>query len=295
MREFKNFHPIINFIYFVFVIGFAMFFMHPVALLMSFVSSFACLVITKGKKALKSGFVYILPMVILAALINPLFNHEGVTILAYLPDNNPLTLESVIYGLCAAVMIINVICWFSFYNEIMTSDKFIYLFGRIIPSMSLIISMTFRFVPMFISQMKTVANTRRCMGKGSQSDSIIKKAKNGITVLSCVTTWALENAIDTADSMKARGYGLSGRTAFSIFKFGKRDVFALIFILTAGIYVFVGSVFGNMKFTYFPAIRGEALSLNGIGGFLAYLLLCMYPVLIELKEVWRWNSLKSKI
>ena len=38
----------------------------------------------------------------------------------------------------------------------------------------------------------------------------------------------LENAIDTSDSMKSRGYGLTGRTAYSNSVFDKRDVTALI-------------------------------------------------------------------
>ena len=75
-----------------------------------------------------------LPMLVAMALINPAFNHEGVTIIDYLPSGNPLTLESIIYGLCAAIMIVSVICHFSCYNEVMTSDKFIYLFGKIIPA-----------------------------------------------------------------------------------------------------------------------------------------------------------------
>ena len=39
-----------------------------------------------------------LPVLLLAALVNPAFNHAGVTILIYLPSGNPLTLESILYG-----------------------------------------------------------------------------------------------------------------------------------------------------------------------------------------------------
>ena len=147
MREFKNFHPIINFIYFVLVIGFSMFFMHPLALIISFSSAFLSLIMIKGIKAIKQTLLFMLPMIILTTLINPLLNHQGITILAYLPSGNPLTLEAMLYGLCASVMIINVIFWFTFYNEVMTSDKFIYLFGKIIPSMSLILSTSADEIP----------------------------------------------------------------------------------------------------------------------------------------------------
>ena len=45
------------------------------------------------------------------------------------------------------------------------------------------------------------------------SGSLLQRLKNAITILSIMVTWALENAIETADSMKSRGYGLPGRTA----------------------------------------------------------------------------------
>ena len=70
-----------------------------------------------------------LPLLLLTALINPAFNHEGQTILTYLSNGNPITLESIVYGVAAAAMLVAVICWFSCYNSVMTSDKFVYLFG----------------------------------------------------------------------------------------------------------------------------------------------------------------------
>ena len=176
MNEFKTYHPIVNFVYFVFVIGFSMFFMHPVCLVASLLSAFVYSVMLKGKKAVKFNLVYMLPMIGAMALINPAFNHEGVTIICYLPGGNPLTMESIVYGFSAAVMIVSVICWFTCYNEVMTSDKFIYLFGRVIPALSLIISMTLRFVPKFASQLRVVSNAQRCLGRDVTSGNVIAKA-----------------------------------------------------------------------------------------------------------------------
>ena len=295
MNEFKNYHPVVNFTYFVLVIGFSCFFMHPVCLLISLFCAFTYSVMLKGRKQLKTNLIYMLPMLIIMALINPAFNHEGVTVLTYLPSGNPLTMESIIYGFCAAVMIVSVICHFSCYNAVMTSDKFIYLFGKIIPSLSLIISMTLRFVPKFSSQLKVVTNAQRCMGRDIRHGSIINRAKNGLNILSIMTTWSLENAIDTADSMKARGYGIEGRTAFSIFTFDKRDKKTLICLLLLGAYTLAGNLMGIINFSYFPAIKRADISPFGISVFVSYLLLCMFPVIIELWEVRRWNALRSKI
>ncbi len=295
MHEFKTFHPIVNFIYFVFVIAFGCFFMHPVCLCISLLCGFIYSVLLKGKKAIKTNLMYMLPTVIAMALMNPVFNHEGITVLAYLPGGNPLTLEAILYGLAAATMLVSILCWFSCYNEIMTSDKFIYLFGKVVPSLSLIISMTLRFVPKFTTQLKVVATAQKCIGRDVTTGSIAARAKHGLHILSVMTTWALENAIETADSMKSRGYGLPGRTAFSVFTFDTRDRKSVLYILILGIYTFVGAAFRGMSFQYFPMIKGNVISLFEISIFISYLLLCSYPILIEIREVRKWKALRSKI
>ena len=290
MNEFKTYHPIVNFTYFVFVIGFSCFFMHPVCLGISLMSGFIYSVVLKGKKQIKTNLIYMLPMLIMMAVINAAFNHEGITIIEYMPDGNPLTLESVVYGLCAAAMIISVICHFSCYNEVMTSDKFIYLFGRISPALALVFSMTLRFVPRFTEKLREVTTARRSLGKTAAGNSVGARIKSGLSSLSATLTWALENSIETADSMKARGYGIPGRTSFSIYTFDKRDKITLALLLTLALCVICGRVCGALSFSYFPrfgALRRDFISvLSGI----SYLLLCILPVIIELKEARRWKN-----
>lgn len=276
MNEFERYHPLVNFVYFIFVIGYAAFFMHPLCLAVSFVCGGIYSLMLK-----KSLSAVLIAVVITAAVINPAFNHEGATILGYLPGGNPFTLESVIYGLAAGIMLANVICWFSCCGEVITSDKFIYLFGRIIPSLSLILSMTLRFVPEFAARAKIVSQAQRCIGRDMSEGNIIKRMKCGIAVLSAMITWSLENSLETADSMKSRGYGLKGRTSFSIFKFDVRDRAAFIFIAVLGIYVFIGAAAGQTEFRYFPSVYGGDMSAFGASVFAAYFLLCAFPAFLD--------------
>ena len=248
MNEFAKYHPLINFIYFTAVIVFSMIFVHPICLVTSLLCSVMYSIILNGKKALKF-IAMLLPLMLISALINPAFNHEGVTVIAYLPSGNPLTLESILYGIVAASMVATVICWFSCFNKIMTSDKFIYLFGRIIPSLSLILSMTFRFVPKFKEQLQEVSNAQKSMGRDTSEGSVFARVKNSIRILSAVITWSLENAIDTSDSMKSRGYGLTGRTAYSNYIFDIRDVTALIYLAVTITYFLIGALFGKKLIT----------------------------------------------
>ena len=292
---FKTYHPIVIFTYFVFAVGFSCFFMHPVPLVMSLTGGLLYTGVLSGGKGVKKNLIYILPVLVLMALLNPLFNHQGVTIIGYLPGGNPLTLESVIYGISSSLMLACVVFWFSCYNKVVTSDKFIYLFGKIIPALSLVFSMTLRFVPKFTKQLKVVATSQKCMGRDISKGSIIKRAKCGLNILSIMTTWSLENSIETADSMKARGYGLSGRSAYSIYTFDKRDKSALFTILMMAFYILLGSFFGCMQFEYFPKITAVNCSVYEISVMFAYLLFFIYPILLEIKEVKKWKALKSKI
>lgn len=294
MNEFGKYHPLINFIYFTAVIVFAMIFINPICLLISLASSITYSITLNGKKALKF-IVMLLPFMIVSALINPAFNHEGVTIISYLPSGNPLTLESILYGIAAVSMIATVICWFSCFNQIMTSDKFIYLFGRIIPSLSLILSMTLRFVPKFKEQIKEVSNAQKSMGKGSSDGSLFVRMRNSIRILSAVITLSLENAIDTSDSMKSRGYGLTGRTAYSNYIFDKRDVTALIYLTVTIIYFVIGALLGKIHYRYFPSMQGLEVSAYGVSIFISYFMICIMPIIIEIWEELKWRKLKSKI
>ena len=210
---FSRCHPVLNFFYFAVVLGFTMFIQHPVYLAVSFV-----------KKVLKINFLLTLPSLLIVALLNPMFNHYGVTPLLYIESSgNWVTLEAMVYGIVLGCVLFIMILWFSCYNQIMTSDKFIYLFGRIIPAMSLMLSMALRFVPHFMAQLKVIRNGQKCVGMDVSNGKWFKKIRYALNMVSILVTWALENAIETADSMKSRGYGLRGRTAFSIYRFNRRD------------------------------------------------------------------------
>lgn len=295
MNEFKNYHPIVNFMYFAAVILFSMFLMNPIMLVISLVCAVSYAVVLNGARAVRFSLLYLLPMMIIAAAMNPLFNHAGVTVIAYFPNGNPLTLEAVVYGIAASVMIVTVICYFSVYNKIMTSDKFIYLFGRIIPSMSLVLSMSMRFVPRFKEQFVKITAAQKCIGRGITNGSIIQRVKNGITILSVMITYALENSIETADCMKSRGYGQRRRSSFSIYRFSGRDKTALLYTLILSAYVTVGTVLGATEYLYFPSIMVSELNAYSVSVFAVYFMLCAEPLFIEIMEAMRWKRLKSRL
>ena len=97
---FSTYHPLLNMLYFVGVIGVTVFVVHPVILAISLFGGIAYSVLLKGwKKTVKFNLIFSIPMMLIVALMNPMFNHYGVTIIGYLHNGNPFTLESCVYGL----------------------------------------------------------------------------------------------------------------------------------------------------------------------------------------------------
>ncbi|GAA0377723.1 energy-coupling factor transporter transmembrane component T [Bacillus horti] len=295
MNSFASLHPVILFTYFVAVIGFSMFFTHPLLQTMALLGAFTWSVLLKGRKGLLFNLIYMLPLLLFMALLNPLFNHQGVTILFYLNSGNPVTLESILYGVSAAVMFITVIIWFACYNAVMTSDKFIYLFGKIIPAMSLLFSMVLRFVPRYVNKAKEISAAQKGIGRDVSQGSLLQKARNGLRILSILTTWALENAIETADSMKSRGYGLPGRTSFALFRFDQRDGRVLMILIGMIIVIMAGAILGVNSMRFFPSIRIADISLFGVLVYGAYLLLCLLPVIMTIQGERKWKRIESNM
>lgn len=290
---FSGLHPMISFLFFGLALVFSMFVTHPVCILISLFSAVAYSVYLRGRKAVRFSLLGLLPLMLLTALINPAFNHAGETILRYLPTGNPLTLESIVWGVAAGAILAAVVCWFSCYNLVMTSDKFIYLFGRVIPAMSLVLSMTLRFIPKFNAQIKVVSNAQRCVGRDVSNGSLWQRMKNAFTILSIMLTWCLENAIETADSMHSRGYGLPGRTAFSIYRFDRRDRAALLFLCACGTWLIVGWARGGLHWRYFPTIKGVGAQVYPVSLFAAYAVLCLLPLIIDLAADRKWAVIRA--
>ncbi len=293
--EFSTLHPIINFYFYIFVIATTMIFMQPVFLLIALLSSLSYAIFLNSKKTVKLTIWWLLPLMLVGAISNPLFNHQGVTILRYLPDGNPLTLESIVYGIAAAIMFASVILWFSCYNNTMSSDKFLYLFGKVSPKLSLVISMSLRFIPLYQNQLKLIRQSQKAIGVDLTNGNIVQKIKNGLYIFSILVTWAFENAIITSDSMQARGYGLSGRSHFSLYRFDSRDKKLLLLIVALSCIIIMGSILGYNTMRYFPSFNYKKISIMSFVFYFNYIIFCNIPLIINMYEEKKWQRLKSKI
>ena len=211
---FSKCHPAVNFLFFVGAIGMSVVIQHPVFLLVGIVTGAVYYLLLNGRKGWKT-ILGLLPMFLILTAINPLLNTMGETPLWY-PFGRPYTLEALFYGGALASMFVIMMLWFGCYNKVLTSDKFTSLFGSLIPSISLLLVMILRLIPNFIRKTQGIIGARKSIGKGAgEGASTKEKVRDGMTVLSAMTSWALEGSVVTGDSMRARGYGSAKRTRAS--------------------------------------------------------------------------------
>lgn len=294
-NQFENWHPLAQFVYFVLIFGISVFVMHPVITGITFVAAIALDIIIDRKKFFKMLFCLYIPAIIIGIIINPLFSHEGVSILWYFPDGNPLTLESIIYGIMSGIMIGSIFTLFFSFNKIMTSDRIMYLTGCIFPHISLIIAMVLRFIPEFKHHLSEVLNAQKCIGKGINEKNVFNKIKNACAVMQIMATWAFESSVEKSDSMRARGYGLYGRSRYVPFKITKRDIILITAMIITGSIVIYSLCVGNIYVWYYPYFK-----INESGGYVyivyfLYAVMSMLPVFDILMEEAVWKSLQSKI
>ncbi len=292
MIEFSDFNPAVIAIWFFSAAGVAMFSNHPMICGITLIGGIL-LYVTRNKFTHMKSHLFFLVLFLMLALANPIVSHNGKTVL-FVMNDNPVTLESLLYGINSAAMIVGVLYLFRSFTQIMTSEKLLYVTGRISPKIAMILSMAIRYVPLFSRQGQKVSDTQKALGLYSD-DNIIDDISGHMRVFSVIATWGLENGIITADSMEARGCGIGRRSQMRRFNFKLHD--GLFLALTVALTAICGaaSAMGELSFSFYPSIGSDETGFLGKSGILAYALLLLMPVIIETEVSLRWKYLQSKI
>lgn len=287
---FSKHHPLVNFLFFVGVIGCTVVIRHPAYLLAGALCGLTYYLLLNGAKGIK-WILGLLPLFLFLTAINPLFNTYGERTLFSL-FGRPYTLEALLYGAAIAAIFVNTTLWFGCYNKVLTGDKFTSLFGNLIPSLSLLLVMVLRLVPMFLRKLRAIGGERDAIGKGiGEQASRKEKLDGGMTVLGALTSWALEGSVVTGDSMRARGYGTAKRSSFMCYRMKKGDWALLVTESVLFALVLVSALLGQTTADYTPTLCIASVSW-GAPVYAAYLLI---PTVLQIKETVLWYISKSKI
>ena len=287
MRYFEHLHPICIFTYFVLVIGMTLACLHPVMLTVSFTGALLFLGRLRGRKGVLSQLRFIGPMFLLIAAANPLLNHRGVTLLGMLFDQW-ITLEAICYGITAGLSLAALILWFACYSEVMTSDKFLYLFGKVAPATSLLITMTLQLIPKLKGQLRQIQQSQEMLRR--EPKGVRGKLHTALRHTSTLIGWSVENAVEQADSMKARGYGLRRRKTFHLFHFDSRDARFLGGLLALGGACVIARAFGHGTMEFYPRMDAVITGESGLVLYGLFALLAGLPAILEGKEALKWRS-----
>ncbi len=291
MRDsaFHRCHPAVNFLYFAIAAGTAMLFPHPVHLAIGAACSLGWLFLLRGRRGVAAALRLALPLSLMVVVLSPLANARGRDVLFHVLGR-AITLQAVQTALLSAGMLFLVIVWFSLYAVIMTSDRFLHLFGRAAPSASLLIGMTLRLIPSMQDRLGAIRQARLGLrGVPEPGRRLRERVGEGMHTLTTLMTWSMEGAISTVDAMKARGYGTGRRTAFSPFRFGRADgaTLAVMMALFAG--VFLSHFAGYTQYTVYPRAGLVDVSLPAIASYAAYAALLSIPIYLEIKERRTWR------
>ena len=287
MRYFENLHPICILIYFVAVIGLTLVCFHPVMMVVSLMGAFSFLLRLKGGKGAGQQFRFVIPMFLLVAVANPLINHRGVTLLGMFL-NQWITLEAIAYGITAGLSLAALILWFGCYSEVMTSEKFLYLFGKIAPSSALLISMALQLVPKLNRQLTEIKESQEMLRPAKKN--FAGKLGTAIRHTSTLVGWSLEGAVEQTDSMKARGYGLKRRTTFHLFHFDSRDFRFLCGVLMLSGVCVIARAFGHGHMEFYPRMDAIITGESGLVLYILFGVLAFLPAILEGKEAFAWRS-----
>lgn len=278
-KAFARFHPFPCLCYYLGVIFLATMILSPLFLLLGLSLVIGVNYSQDRGRRLGKMLKFFLFFAVFIAVLNPIFSHRGMTILGYLGDN-PITLEAVVYGVAMAMSLLVILCACSSFNLVITSDKFLFLFGKVAQKSALIAMMAIGFVPKLSRRLGDIQVIQRAKGLDLRQGGLQDKAKVAMETVGTLVGWTLEEGVITAQSMNARGYGLlKKRTSYHRFLFTKKDGFLLggIVFLSGGTWLLWQRV--GADFAIYPQLQGLSW---GAG---AWLCLAMYGVLMGLPLV----------
>lgn len=237
----------------------------------------------------------VIPLAAIVALANPLFAALGDTILFTYLGGRPYTLEALCFGASMGATLAGTLLWFGCWNAVMTTDKLTYLLGRFAPSLALVLTMALRLVPGYERALKRFGSARSCLGEAASAGSPSGRARHAATLLSQLTTWALESAVTASASMRARGFGVGSRSSFAPFRFGARDAALLAFALACALVAGAGALAGSAGLSYYPVIALPPATPLSVAGLAAFAALAAMPSFVTLREAAAWRISLSRI
>ena len=291
---FERCHPAVNLIYFAAVIAGTVTFQHPVFLLLSFLCAGGYSIRRNRGRAVLFDLCLV-PCAIAFAVYYSSYHHFGVTVLHRNFVGNNMTLESLVYGLVLGTAIAGICIWMSCVYSVFSTDKMVYLFGKVSPRLSLFLAILLRMVPRIKKEARKIHTAQKGIGRGIGQGSPWQRINNAFRIISMLITWTIDSLMTASDSMRSRGSTLRGRTAFSVYRFDNRDRAFVIALFTFLTMTFMAMILGLTDMTYDPRLIWKPVTPLTILFYAGYTVLCLIPLGLELWTEYQFKKARESL
>lgn len=267
----------------------ALVFSHPIFLL-ALLASQAMVVYSAGIfDKWKVYFKISLSMILVLTVVNSLIVKSGITII-FRKTGIPLigelriSLESIIYALTMGVKLIVILSVFCFFTYAVSPDKTLKLISKWGKKTSLTLILAVRLFPLMIGDYRRIVEAQQYRGVDFDEKGIRKKVKKYIPVINNMLIASLERSFQLAESMSARGFGVTKRSFLNKEYWKPRDTILIINSIMVLVLALVSVLENSLVYIYYP--KYTKITLESVNYSLGFLLLAILPVILN----WGWNK-----
>lgn len=285
---FQQFHPITVIVYYSILLVMATMTQHPIVIGLVLIAGLTHHILTMTARATGRMLVYDFFVGILLLLISIAFKHNGITPLFFWNDQ-AVTKEVLFWAICLGLlfMLLHTIYENALYH--LATDRLLFACRLIWPAFGLFISMLMRFLPTVQHRFRQMHNAQKTIGYYATA-SLFDKGIGLVKTIYEATAWAFEQCFHKSDTMRARGYHLKKKSVFHLYRWHKEDslVVAIWIICTGALFL----DFHRVAFYYFPETKAVEIPISAI---ILVIIIAWLPVMIDLKERFKWLYYSSKM
>ena len=256
VEAFSMSHPAVPALYIVLTLGLTMFSMQPVLIALSLAGGLAYGFATRGAARTLGALRWQLPVILIIALVNPLFSASGSTELFRI-GMRAVYFESMVYGLCMGGLFVASVLWFEAAASMLEYDKVLALLGNAAPVIALMISMCMRLIPQFLRRGRTVLAVQDAIDVPGRAPT--DPVRSRLRASSVLMGWGMEDSLERADAMRSRGWGaVPRRTTYARYWLGRGDVVALVGLALFGVVAVAVAWTATTQYSFYPQLSVPA-------------------------------------
>lgn len=256
VAAFSMSHPAVPAVYIALTLGLTMFSMQPVLIALSLAGGLAYGLATRGAARTLGALRWQLPVILIIALVNPLFSASGSTELFRI-GVRAVYLESMVYGLCMGGLFVASVLWFEAAASMLEYDKVLALLGNAAPVIALMISMCMRLIPQFLRRGRTVLAVQDAIDVPGRAPT--DPVRSHLRASSVLMGWGMEDSLERADAMRSRGWGAATRrTTYTRYRLGRSDAAALVGLALFGVATAAVAWAATTQYSFYPQLSVPA-------------------------------------